>query len=44
LNAAGIKLYTGVTGTVAEAIKLLKSGKLTAAERPNVQAHFGIDN
>ena len=44
LSAAGVKLYTGVTGTVAEAVELLKGGKLTTAEEPNVQAHFGMDN
>lgn len=44
LSAAGVKLYTGVTGTVAQAVELFKSGKLTEAERPNVQAHFGMDD
>ena len=44
LSAAGVKLYTGVAGTVAQAVELLKSGKLTAAEKPNVQAHFGMDS
>lgn len=43
LNAAGIKLYTGVTGTVAEAVELFKSGKLTQAAGPSVQEHFGMD-
>jgi len=43
LTAAGAKLYTGVTGTVAEAIQLFKSGKLTEAAGPNVQPHFGMD-
>jgi predicted Fe-Mo cluster-binding NifX family protein len=41
LSAAGAKLYTGVTGTVAEAVELFKSGKFTQAAGPNVQAHFG---
>ena len=44
LSAAGVKLYTGVAGTVSEAIELLKSGKLAEAAGPNVQAHFGTDN
>ena len=44
LSAAGIKLHTGVAGTVAEAAELFKSGKLTEAAGPNVQAHFGVDN
>jgi len=43
LTAAGVKLYTGATGTVAEAVELFKSGKLTEAAGPNVQPHFGMD-
>jgi predicted Fe-Mo cluster-binding NifX family protein len=43
LSAAGVKLYTGVTGTVAEAVELFRSGGLTAAEGPSVQSHFGMD-
>ena len=43
LTATGIKLYVGVTGTVAEAIELLKNGKLTETTEPNVQTHFGKD-
>ncbi|GAH71879.1 unnamed protein product [marine sediment metagenome] len=44
LTAAGVKLYTAVTGTVAEAVELFKSGKLTEAAGPNVQPHFGMNN
>jgi len=44
LSAAGIKLYTGVRGTVTEAVELFKSGKLTQADGPNVQPHFGTGN
>ncbi|MFB0525484.1 MAG: NifB/NifX family molybdenum-iron cluster-binding protein [Phycisphaerae bacterium] len=43
LIAAGVKLYTGVTGTVTEAIDLFKNGKLTEAAGPNVGAYFGIE-
>jgi len=43
LTAAGVKLYTGATGTVAEAIELFKSGKLTQATGPNVEPRFGVD-
>jgi len=43
LTAAGIKLYTGVTGTVAEAVELFKSGELTQSAGPNVREHFGMD-
>ena len=41
LTAGDVKLYTGLGGTVAEAIELFKSGKLTEAAGPNVQSHFG---
>lgn len=44
LDAAGVKLYTDVTGTVAEAVERFKNGTLTSADGPNVQAHFGMDN
>jgi len=43
LTAAGLKLYTGATGTVAEAVELFKSGKLTEAAGPNVKPGFGMD-
>ena len=43
LTTAGVKLYTRATGTVAEAIELFKSGKLTKAAGPNVQPRFGMD-
>ena len=43
LSAAGIELYTGVTGTVAEAVELFKSGELSVAAGPSVQEHFGMD-
>ena len=44
LTAAGLKLYTGATGTVAEAVELFKSGKLAEASGPNVEPHFGMNN
>ena len=43
LSAGGVKLYTGAAGTVAEAVELFKSGKLTEAAGPNVKPHFGMD-
>jgi predicted Fe-Mo cluster-binding NifX family protein len=43
LTAAGVKLYTGVTGTVEEAVKLFKDGKLSEAPGPNVGSHFGME-
>ncbi len=44
LSAAGVKLYTGVAGTVSEAIELFRNGKLAEAAGPNVQSHFGTNN
>jgi predicted Fe-Mo cluster-binding NifX family protein len=44
LRAAGLKLYTQATGTVAQAIELFKNGLMTEAHEPNVNSHFGMDN
>lgn len=41
LAAAGIKVVTGVSGKVREAIQSYKSGKLQASSQPNVAGHFG---
>jgi predicted Fe-Mo cluster-binding NifX family protein len=41
LGAAGIKLITGVTGNVRDAVNDYKSGKLKASSQPNVASHFG---
>ena len=41
LSAAGIKVVTGVSGGVREAIQDYKSGKLKVSAQPNVAAHFG---
>jgi predicted Fe-Mo cluster-binding NifX family protein len=43
LTAAGVKLYTSVIGTVAEAIEHFKNGRLTMASGPNVEPHSGMD-
>jgi predicted Fe-Mo cluster-binding NifX family protein len=43
LTAGGVKMYTGATGTIAEAVELFKSGKLAKASGPNVELHFGMD-
>ena len=40
LQAAGIKIYVGAQGTVAQAIEDLKIGKLTEANAPDVQGHW----
>lgn len=42
LQAAGIRVITGVTGTVQEAIDKFKSGNFKAALQANVSAHSGI--
>jgi len=42
LSASGVKLYTGATGTVAEAVELFKTGKLMQATGPNVEPQFGV--
>ncbi len=44
LRDAGVRLYTGVKGTVLEAIELYKDGKLTEARGPSVPSHFGTDH
>jgi len=43
LAAANIRLYTGVSGTVAEALQQFKDGKLAAADGANVDSHFGVN-
>ena len=43
LSTGGVKLYTGATGTVAEAVELFKNGRLNEAAGPNVKPHFGVD-
>jgi len=42
LSAAGIKVISGVTGNVRDAIEDYKSGKLQASSQPNVSAHSGM--
>ena len=42
LSAAGIKVITGVSGKVKDAIQSYKSGKLQASSQPNVAGHFGM--
>ncbi len=41
LSAAGIKVITGVSGKVKDAIQNYKSGKLQESSQPNVAGHFG---
>lgn len=42
LIAAGIKVFTGLSGKVQEAIERYKSGKIEASSQPNVSGHFGM--
>src|SRR4030042_6809257 len=42
LEAAGIKVITGVSGKVRGAIQSYKSGILKASTQPNVAGHFGM--
>ena len=42
LNAAGIKIYTGVTGQVRTAIEKYKNGELPETTGPNVNSHAGM--
>ena len=41
LSTAGIKVITGVSGTVQNAIEGYKSGNYQETTQPNVAAHFG---
>lgn len=41
LSAAGITVFTGVSGTVQEALDGYKQGKYAAANTPNVDSKFG---
>lgn len=42
LRAANIALYTGVAGTVAEAVEQFKAGTLKEATGPSVDSHAGM--
>jgi predicted Fe-Mo cluster-binding NifX family protein len=42
LDAAGIQIFLGSTGTVKEVLNNFKSGNLTPAKTPNVQDHNGL--
>ncbi|MGB2629853.1 MAG: NifB/NifX family molybdenum-iron cluster-binding protein [Candidatus Omnitrophota bacterium] len=42
LQAAGIKIFTGVSGTVKEALEKYKKGELKATESPSVDKKFGV--
>ena len=40
LQAAGVSVYTGAAGTVAEALTAFLDGKLELADQANVQGHW----
>jgi predicted Fe-Mo cluster-binding NifX family protein len=42
LSAAGIKVVTGVSGKIKDAIQNYKAGKLQASSQPNVPGHYGM--
>ena len=42
LSAAGIKVVTGVSGKVQDAIEGHKLGKFKASSQPNAPGHFGM--
>ena len=41
LNAGGVTVYTGISGTVKEAISQFQGKKLTKASSPTAPAHTG---
>ncbi len=42
LEAAGIEVVVGVSGTVREAVKQYGAGNLSATDGPNVESHSGM--
>ncbi len=42
LSAAGIKVITGVSGKIGEAVEAYKNGKFETSTQPNVSDHFGM--
>ena len=40
LNAAGIKVVSGIAGTVAEAVDSLKNGAVTPSDGADVEGHW----
>jgi len=44
LNAAGVKIIVGQSGTVREAVEKFKSGALNPTTDANVTDHYGVEN
>jgi len=42
LNAAGIEVITGLSGTIKEAIEKYKKGEIKPAQNPSVAGKFGM--
>jgi len=42
LNAGGVSIYVGITGTVREAVNQFKAGSLQATSSPTAPAHMGM--
>ena len=42
LEAAGIKVYSGISGTINQAVEGMKKGSLGEAKSPNVGEKFGM--
>ena len=42
LSPAGIKVITGVSGKIRDAVQSYKSGNLEGSTQPNVPGHFGM--
>ena len=42
LSAAGVKVITGVSGTIKEVVDTFKKGDLKESTSPSVKSHFGM--
>jgi predicted Fe-Mo cluster-binding NifX family protein len=42
LEAAGIEVFTGASGTIRDAIEAYKNGTLDSSQGPSVGSHFGM--
>ena len=42
LTRAGLRVYTGVSGTIADALEALKAGEVASAEGASVDSHAGM--
>ena len=42
LSSLGLKIYTGASGTVRQAVEQFKGGQLTESTAATVESHFGM--